>query len=81
MQGLRAQSIHKEKPVSKEAVKQVIDRMTNDQAFRRQVLSDAEGALRGYDLTSDEKLSLTSPDAPGKATGLDERKSKLRRDP
>ncbi len=65
--------------MSKEAVEQVVDRLMNDEAFRKQMQSDVEGALRGYDLTPEEKLSLAGPDAQGKASGLDVRKSKIRR--
>ncbi len=64
--------------MSKEAVKQVAARMVSDETFREQVKSDIEIALRGYDLTPEERMELAKQDASDAATGLDDRKSKAR---
>ena len=62
--------------MSTRAVEQIIARISTDEAFRRQMQRDFEGALRGYDLTPQEKVALGSADDPGRAMGLDKRTTK-----
>ena len=63
--------------MSKEALAKVVQRAISDAAFRRQLSTDPSGALRGFDLTSDETSAIRSADA-GKlsALGIDQRMSK-----
>jgi len=63
--------------VSKEALAKVVQRSISDAAFRRQLATDPSGALRGYDLSGDEKSALRSGD-PGRlsAFGVEQRMSK-----
>jgi hypothetical protein len=64
--------------VSKEALTKVVQRSINDAAFRRQLATDASGALRGYDLTADEIGAMRSRDAAKlTAFGVDIRMSKV----
>ncbi|HEY6960022.1 MAG TPA: Os1348 family NHLP clan protein [Candidatus Limnocylindria bacterium] len=63
--------------MSKEAIAKVIQRSVSDAAFRGQLATDPAGALRGYDLTDDEKAALRSPDARRlSGYGVDQRMSK-----
>ncbi len=62
--------------MSKQAVEEVVARLVSDETFRKQMQSDLEAALHGYDLTPEEKMALAQQDAPGEATALDDRKSK-----
>lgn len=63
--------------MSKEAIAKVIQRSIADAAFRGQLASDPAGALRGYDLTSDERTALRSGDATRLSSyGIDQRVSK-----
>ena len=63
--------------MSKDSLGQVVKRAIGDAAFRRQLQSDPEGALKGFDLTSDERAALRSGD-PAKlgGFGIDQRMSK-----
>src|SRR5438270_13413618 len=63
--------------MSKEALAKVVQRSISDAAFRRQLATDPAGALRGYDLSGDEKTALRSGDA-GRLTsfGVEQRMSK-----
>lgn len=63
--------------MSKSAVDQVIQRAVSDAAFRRQLRGDPQGALAGFDLTSDERAAVTTGD-PTRLTalGVDQRMSK-----
>jgi hypothetical protein len=58
-------------------LEKVIQRAISDAAFRRQLQSNPEAALRGFQLTDDEVAALRSGDA-GKLTsfGIDQRMSK-----
>ena len=63
--------------MSKEALAKVVQRSISDAAFRRQLATDPTGALRGYDLSSDEKSALRSGDSARlSAFGVDQRMSK-----
>jgi hypothetical protein len=63
--------------VSKASVNQVIQRAVSDAAFRRQLQHDPGAALKGFDLSAEERSAITSGD-PGRLTGLgvDQRMSK-----
>ena len=63
--------------MSKGTLGQVVKRAISDAGFRRQLQSDPEGALKGFDLTSDERAALRSGD-PSKlsALGVEQRMSK-----
>jgi len=64
--------------MSKQALLGVVQRSINDGAFRRQLATDASGALRDYDLTVDEVAALRSRDAAKLASfGVDVRMSKV----
>ncbi len=64
--------------MSKEALTKVVQRAISDAAFRRQLASDASGALRGYDLTADEIGAMRTRDAAKlTAFGVDVRMSKV----
>src|SRR5256885_16346876 len=64
--------------MSKEALRTVVQRSTSDAEFRRQLATNADGALRGYDLSAAEIGALRTRDA-GKLTafGVDTRMSKV----
>jgi hypothetical protein len=63
--------------MSKGTLGQVVKRAISDAAFRRQLQSDPEGALKGFDLTSDERAALRSGDASKlSGFGVDQRMSK-----
>ena len=64
--------------MSKQELIKVVQRSIKDAAFRRQLTTDVDGALRGYSLTPDEIGALRSRDA-GKLTafGVDTRMSKF----
>ena len=63
--------------MSKEALAKVVQRAISDAGFRRQLSSDPAGALRGFDLTSDEMSALRTGDAGRLTTlGIDQRMSK-----
>src|SRR5512138_1585710 len=66
-----------ETQMSKEALAKLVQRAISDAAFRRQLSTDPSGALRGFDLSSDEAAAIRSADA-GKlsALGIDQRMSK-----
>ena len=63
--------------MSREALAKVIQRSISDGAFRRQLATDPTGALRGYDLSSDELTAIKSGDATRlTALGVEQRMSK-----
>ena len=63
--------------MSKDALAKVVQRAISDAAFRRQLNSDPTGALRGFDLSSDEMSALRTGDAGRLSTlGIDQRMSK-----
>src|SRR5687767_8472942 len=63
--------------MSKGTLGQVVKRAISDAGFRRQLQSDPEGALKGFDLTSDERAALRTGDASKLTSlGIDQRMSK-----
>ena len=63
--------------MSKDSLAKVVQRAISDAAFRRQLNSDPAGALRGFDLSSDEQSALRTGDAGRLSTlGVDQRMSK-----
>ena len=63
--------------MSKEALAKVIQRSISDAAFRRQLATDPTGALRGYDLSSDETSAIRTGDSRRLvALGVEQRMSK-----
>jgi hypothetical protein len=64
--------------MSKEALAKVVQRAISDAGFRRQLSSDPAGALRGFDLTADERSAIRTGDVGRLSTlGVDQRMSKL----
>jgi hypothetical protein len=63
--------------MSKSSVQQVIQRAVSDAAFRRQLQREPAKALAGFDLTAEERSSITGGD-PARLTalGVDQRMSK-----
>jgi len=63
--------------VSKQALANVVQRSINDGAFRRELATDPTGALRGLDLSDNERAALRSRDT-GRLTsfGIELRMSK-----
>ncbi|HKW79283.1 MAG TPA: Os1348 family NHLP clan protein [Candidatus Limnocylindria bacterium] len=68
--------------MSQEVLRKVVQRSISDRAFRTQLSTDANAALRGYALTPEEIGALRNRDA-GKLTvfGVDTRMSKMFLDP
>jgi hypothetical protein len=63
--------------MSVEAVAQVLERASTDQAWRERAVADPEGALAEYDLTSAEREALMSGEPERlQALGVDERLTK-----
>src|SRR5687767_8867801 len=63
--------------MSKGTLGQVVKRAISDAGFRRQLQSDPEGALKGFDLTGDERAALRTGDASKLTSlGIDQRMSK-----
>ncbi len=63
--------------MSKEALAKVVQRAISDGAFRRQLSTDPTGALRGFDLNTNEIAALRSGDSGRLSTlGVDLRMSK-----
>src|ERR1043165_8315547 len=63
--------------MSKEALAKVVQRSISDAAFRRQLATDPTGALRGYDLSSDETSAIRTGDSRRlTALGVEQRMSK-----
>ena len=59
-----------------ETAARVAERMARDEAFREEVRRDPTEALAGYDLTDEEKRSLTDwTDTPD--VGVDDRTTKF----
>jgi hypothetical protein len=44
--------------MSDKVVKEIIDKAISDETFRNQLFTDPEAALKGYDLTDDERKTL-----------------------
>jgi hypothetical protein len=64
--------------MTREALNKVVQRSIGDAAFRRQLATDASGALRGYDLTADEINAMQTRDVTKlTAFGVDVRMSKV----
>ena len=60
-----------------EALNQVLERASTDEAFRTRLQSDPTNALAGYDLTPDERAALSSGDTEAmEALGVDPRVTK-----
>ena len=63
--------------MSREALAEVVRRAISDASFRRQLSLDTAGALRGFDLSTDEVSALRAGDAGRLSTlGVDQRMSK-----
>lgn len=63
--------------MSKGTLGQVVKRAISDAAFRRQLQTDPDGALKGFDLTGEERAALRSGDASKlSGFGIDQRMSK-----
>jgi hypothetical protein len=64
--------------MTRSVVQQLVQRATSDAAFRRQLREDPQTALRGFDLTADERSAITSADS-GRLSGMgvDVRMSKV----
>ena len=63
--------------MSKEAVLQVLERAVSDPAFREQLKTDFDAAVKGYELTAGEIAALKQGDEAGlRAIGVEERLSK-----
>ncbi len=63
--------------MSKGTLGQVVKRAISDAAFRRELQANPDGALKGFDLTSEERAALRSGDASKLSTfGIDQRMSK-----
>jgi hypothetical protein len=74
---LPAEAKRRRNDMSKDALAKVVQRAISDAAFRRQLNSDPTGALRGFDLSSDELSALRTGDAGRLSTlGIDQRMSK-----
>lgn len=63
--------------MTKASVNEVIKRAVSDAAFRRHLQRDPGAAMKGFDLSADERAAITSGD-PARLTGLgvDQRMSK-----
>ena len=60
-----------------EALNQVIERASTDEAFRARLQSEPTGALAGYELTPEERAALSSGEHEAlQALGVDARVSK-----
>ena len=67
----------KETSMSSQALEQLIERASSDEAFAAKLRDDPDGAMVGYDLTEKEQQALRLRDAAQlQAVGLDTRKSK-----
>lgn len=63
--------------MSKAKLNQIVQRAISDAAFRRELGSDPKKALKGFDLTADERAAITSGDSTKlTALGVDQRMSK-----
>jgi hypothetical protein len=68
--------------MSKAAVESVLQKAMSDERFRTSLKQDPDSALKGYDLTVDERSAITSGSAAQlKAMGVDERITKSAFDP
>ena len=56
----------------------IIERLSSDATFREQLQSNPDAALKGYDLSTEERAALMSGDADRlESLGVDARVSKL----
>ena len=63
--------------MSMQAVTQVLERTLSDPTFREQLKTNFDAAIKGYDLTDNEKAALKKGDEVKlRAMGVDERLSK-----
>jgi hypothetical protein len=63
--------------MSKAGVEAVTQKAMSDESFRRQLKSNPDAALAGYDLTAEEKAAITSGNsAKLRELGVDERITK-----
>ena len=63
--------------MSQEALAKLIERASTDTTFRAQLQSNPESALKGYDLTGDERAELLSGDSsPLQSLDVDARLTK-----
>lgn len=63
--------------MSMQAVTQILERALSDPTFRAQLKSNFDAAIKGYDLTDNEKAALKKGDETTlRAMGVDERLSK-----
>ena len=64
--------------MSQEMLTKIVERLSTDEAYRQQLASNPEVALKGYDLTADERAALMSGDsAKLESLGVDARLSKF----
>jgi len=65
--------------MSQQAVEQIVGRLVTDEKFRKLFFSNPEEALKGYDLTPDERkalLKIKAEDVEGFSGKLDKRITK-----
>ena len=63
--------------MSKDEVTKVLERALNEKAFREQLKTEFEKAVKGYKLSSEEKTALKNGDQDAlRAMGVDERLTK-----
>jgi hypothetical protein len=65
--------------MSQQAVEQIVGRLVTDEKFRKLFFSNPEEALKGHDLTPDERkalLKIKAEDVEGFSGKLDERITK-----
>jgi hypothetical protein len=48
--------------MSEQAVSEIVERATNDEGFRQQLLTDPIETLKGFDLTDEERKLLSNLD-------------------
>ena len=63
--------------MSQEALAKLVERASTDATFRSQLQSNPDSALKGYNLTSDERAALLSSDSSKlQSLGVDARITK-----
>ncbi len=63
--------------MSQEALAKLVERASTDASFRSQLQSNPDSALKGYELTSDERAALLSRDSSKlQSLGVDARITK-----
>ena len=64
--------------MSQEMLTKIVERLSTDASYREQLASNPEAALKGYDLTAEERAALMSGDsAKLESMGVDARLSKF----